>query len=122
MSEIRLSGQDTAFLKRRAALVRAWPLAGGIALAALIVLAGWMFWRSPLLVNPYSMMERIREGSFEPGTLQLLAGLLPIAVLSTLALAGALIAFAFAAFSNEKKHLRIIAGLLGTDAANKHQR
>ncbi|MGH8629699.1 MAG: hypothetical protein ACREU7_02895 [Burkholderiales bacterium] len=66
-------------------------------------------------MNPYAMMERIREGSIEPGTLQLLAGLLPVAVLSTLALVGAMVAFAFAAFSNEKRHLRIIDGLLGKD-------
>ena len=61
------------------------------------------------------MMERIREGSLEPGTLQLMAGLLPVAMLAILALVGAPVALAFAAFSNEKRHLRIIDALLTKD-------
>jgi hypothetical protein len=110
-----LNELDRAFLRKRAALVRAWPIAGGIMLAALILLTAWLLWSSPFLVNPYAMMERIREGSIEPGTLQLLAGLLPVAVLCILALVAAMVAFSFAAFSNEKRHLRIIDTLLAKD-------
>lgn len=114
-----LSELDRAFLRKRAALVRAWPVAGGIMLAALILLTAWLLWSSPFLVNPYAMMDRLRERSIEPDMLQLMAGLLPVAVLCILVLVGALLAFSFAAFSNEKRHLRIIDTLL-TKASAKN--
>jgi hypothetical protein len=107
-----LTEHDKAYLKKRDMLVRAWPVAGAILLAALLLLLGWILWRSPYLLNPYAMMQRIREGAIDQGMLKLMAGTLPVAFLSILALMGAMVAFAFAAFANEKRHLRIIRGLL----------
>jgi hypothetical protein len=107
-----LSERDETFLKKRTTLIRAWPFVGGVLLAALMALIAWLLWRSPFLFNPYALMQRMREGAIDQPMLQLMAGLLPVAMLSIFGLIGAMIALAFAAFSNEKRHLRILHELL----------
>ncbi len=76
-----LTAKDREYLQRRARLLRAWPWVGGALLLALVGLGGWMWWRVPKLINPWQVARQLNAGGLEPGTLELMAMLLPIIVL-----------------------------------------
>jgi hypothetical protein len=55
----------------------------GAALLAGILLFGlWLFFTAPRLINPYRVMRELQAGTLERGTLELMALLLPVAVLA----------------------------------------
>ena len=105
---MQLSDEERHFLVKRARLVRAWRYVGSILLAVLLGLAIWLFLTIPLLANPLVVMARLKSDSISESTLTLMAGMLPIVVLMCLVLAVTAVLFVFAAFSNEKKYLKII--------------
>lgn len=105
---MRLSEEDLRFLAKRARLVQAWRYVGAILLAMIVGLGMWLFLSKPLLANPFTVMERLQSNAIAESTIALMAGMLPIVVLMCIALAVAVVLFAFAAFSNEKKYLAII--------------
>jgi len=108
---MRLTEAEERFLRKREALTRLWPIAAGFLLASLTFLIGWMLWRSPLLVNPIGALNAIRDGTIKPESLQLMAGMLPFAMITIFVLLVAMILFVYAALSNEKRHLAIIRRL-----------
>lgn len=110
---------EKRFFAKRVQRVRAWPWVGATMLGVIIVFAAWLFWRVPLLVNPYATLAQLRDGALPASTLALMAGLLPLAVLACLLLALALVAFVFAAFANEKQYLSIIRRVLASDDTPK---
>jgi len=110
---MQLTESDESFLRKRGTLTRIWPIVGGFLLASLTFLIGWTFWRNPLLVNPYTTLRAIRDGTIDQSALQIMAGMLPIAMLVIFVLIAATILFVYAAFSNEKRHLAIIRRLRG---------
>ena len=85
--------------------MRAWPWLGG---ALLLVLAGWLWWRTPKLINPWRVMQHLSAGDLQPGTLELMAVMLPIMVLACLGLVALLILFGFQAMRNESRLLRLL--------------
>ena len=106
-----LDGADLAFVKRRSALVRRWPVVAWAMLAGIVVVFGFLLYSSPLLVNPWEVASRIKAETLATPTLTLMAALLPIVFLSCFVLLVALILFQFAAMANERRLLGIIASL-----------
>jgi hypothetical protein len=111
---VQLTEQEKSFFTKREKLVRAWPLFGSVMLIVVLCLAGWLFWRNPLLVNPWVVLTRLEAGSIPDSTLLLMAGLLPIAMLLCLAIVLVTLLFAFVALSNERKYISIIHRLLNS--------
>jgi hypothetical protein len=105
-----LTEEDERFLRKREALTRAWPIFGGFLLAALTFWIGWMLWRNTLVVNPYAMLGAIRDGTIEQSTLQLMAGMLPVAMILIFGLSAGIVLLLYGTFSNEKRYLGIIRG------------
>jgi len=108
---MHLTEPERLFVARRRRLVNVWPTMGSILLLGIVCLGSWLFWKTPLLVNPYMVLARLNEESIPNSTLSLMAGLLPVAVLACLLLIICVILFAFVALSNEKKHLAMVLRL-----------
>jgi hypothetical protein len=108
---ISLTEQQKTFLDKRAKMVRIWPRVGALLIAVEIGLAGWLFWKHPLLINPQAVASRLRAGSLPDSTLSIMAAFLPFIMLVCLALLAVLILFSFIALANEKKHIEIIRAL-----------
>jgi Na+/melibiose symporter-like transporter len=108
---ISLTEQQKMFLNKRAKMVRTWPRLGAFLIVVELGLAGWLFWKHPLLINPQAVSSKLRAGSIPDSTLSLMAAFLPFIMLVCLALLAFLILFSFLALSNEKKHLDIIRDL-----------
>lgn len=110
-----LDEADLAFVRRRSALVRRWPVVAWAMLAGIVAVFGFLVYSSPLLVNPWEVAARIKADTIAVPTLTLMAALLPIAFLSCFVLLVALVLFQFAAMANERRLLRIVASLGATD-------
>jgi hypothetical protein len=106
-----LDDSDLVFVTRRSALVRRWPVAAWAMLAGIVAVLVFLFYRSPLLVNPWEVASRIKADTVAVPTLTLMAALLPVVFLSCFVLLVALVLFQFAAMANERRLLRIIAAL-----------
>lgn len=104
----QLQPDQEAFLRRRRALVRAWPFVGGGLLAALVLFSSWLFVRNPLLINPMEIVQRLEGGGLDPSTLMTMAGLLPLMFLSCIFLLFVLILFTFAKFRTESRYLALL--------------
>ena len=109
---MQLDAKQIQFIEKRKKFVRFWPPAGSLLLILLCVLLVWLYFRSPLLVNPFEVMTRLDAGTIEESTLLLSAVLLPVMTLSCIVVLIAMILLMFSAFSNEKKHLQLIEELL----------
>lgn len=110
-----LDEQDRRFLERRAILVRAWPVVGGLMLLAVAAFTAWLYLTRPLLANPVVVLERLREGTLPATSMTVMAGLLPIVMLMCLGLVVVMIVFVFASVRNERRYQRITRRLAGPD-------
>ncbi len=108
---MRLNSEEKKLLERRSRAVRTWPFAGGALLCLLVGLGVWMFLFQPGLANPFFVIERIGSDSLPAGDLALMAAMLPILVLTCLALAVVMIIFGFAGIRNEGRLLAVIQRL-----------
>jgi hypothetical protein len=77
-------------------------------LLGIIAYAVYQYIRTPLLLNPIEVVERLRTGSIEQPTLELMALMLPIMFLTILVILAVLVILIYASISNEKKYLEII--------------
>lgn len=116
---MEVTDDEARFLVRRRNLVRAWPFAGAFLICLIIGLGVWLFLTRPLLANPFAVLSMLRSDSIPTSTLALMAGLLPIAVLMCLALAVAVVLFAFASFVNEKKYLTMLQRIMARTAMDE---
>ena len=103
-----LSDKECVFVNRRRKLIRLWSVMGILLLILLGLFTLWMFMSNPLLVNPFEVADQLLAGTIETPTLQLMAGLLPVAMLMCLTTVLVLIIYVFAAIGNEKRYLEII--------------
>ena len=67
--------------------------------------------KTPLLVNPWEVVHRLKEKTISDSNLSLMAGMLPIMFLGALFLMVVLVVLVFSAMSYEKKLLKIIDAL-----------
>lgn len=109
---MELTEKERRFLDKRRKLLTIWPPAGYLLLAMLALLAGWLFWSAPLLVNPHLVWAGLQSGSITEANLQLMAGMLPVVILLLLVVCLIVVLFVFAAFNNEKRELKLIDRLL----------
>lgn len=109
---MELTETERRFLDKRRKLLNIWPLAGYLSLSMLALLTGWLFWKSPMLVNPYLVWSELQSGSIGESNLLLMAGLLPVVILLLLIICLIVVLFAFSAFNNEKRELKLISRLL----------
>lgn len=107
----RLSDAERAFVTRRAQLGRHWRWAGPALLGLLLALVVWLAISNPLLVSPFHVVARLRADALAESTLVLMAGLLPVAVLTCLLLAFALLACIWDAMRHERRLIAIVTRL-----------
>jgi len=107
-----LTDVDRTWLERRRRLTRTWTPVGVLLVLLLLGGAALAARTAPLLFNPLAVTARLRDGRMDPRTLELMAAMLPVVMLMCLAIALAVLAFAFVAFRNERRYLRIMAALL----------
>lgn len=106
---MNLSEEDGHFLNSRSRFVRSWRYVG-VALLGLLVSGGvWLYLTRPLIANPLVVADRLREGSIDRATLEFMALMLPVAVLTTFFVCAAFLLLTFAAFNNEAKYREIIS-------------
>lgn len=109
---MELDQTQREFLEKRRKLVRSWPFIGLILLIAMVATLLWLWVQQPLLINPYEVVGRLESGSIENSTIALMAVMLPLLFLICFVLLMIVVLFAYAAFANEKKHLKIIEILM----------
>jgi hypothetical protein len=114
-----LTEQDAAFVDRRRKLVQSWPVAGGLCAVVLLGLGVWMWLTRPLLINPWATLRALETSSIPDSTVVLMAGLLPVVVLTCLLLVLAFLVLSFVAFANERRHLAIIDRTLETTPSSR---
>ena len=86
----------------------AWPYIGAALLALLTGLGLWLVLSKPLMANPLLVLARLKSDSIPESTLALMAAMLPVVVSMCIVLAVAIVFFAFAVFSNQKRYLTLI--------------
>lgn len=109
---MELKEQQRKFIETRSKFVKTWPVVGTGLLVVTLGLGTWLFLTKPLLANPFFVLNQLKNNAVSLSTLTLMAGFLPLVILLCLILVIAVIVFAFAAFSNEKKYLAIIKSLV----------
>jgi hypothetical protein len=104
-----LNRDEITFIEGRRRFVRAWKAVGTVLLLAILALGAWLVAYEPLLANPFVVLARLEAASIPEPTLILMAGLVPVLVLTSLVLCIAIVLFAFAAYSNERRYLGIVS-------------
>lgn len=104
-----LSAEQQEFLQRRRAVIRRWPFVGGGLIAALVMFCGWLYVRSPLLIDPTEIVRRLEGGGLDTTTLMALAGMVPILFIGCLVLLLLVILFTFARFRTESRYLALLS-------------
>jgi hypothetical protein len=103
----QLSEDDRRFLERRRMASKAWPYLRVILIVAILGVAAFLYIRSPSMLNPFETAQRIKAGTLEPGTIRLMASLLPMMFwLCLIVLAVAVIVMESAA-AQERRYLSI---------------
>lgn len=105
---------DLKFLQRRRRMAGSWKTAG---ILSLVVLAGvlvWLFLKTPALVNPVFVVSQLEAGRLGRGTVELMAAILPLAILGCFLTTTVMIGFGFTVFAIERRYLGIIEGLTRT--------
>jgi len=105
--------QSERFLEKRRILLRAWRYAGPLLLLGIGGFAAYLYFNTPLLINPFAVASGIESGSIEQSTLQLMAVFVPVLFITACFLLVVLVVLMYAAFANEKKYLAILDELEG---------
>lgn len=100
---MNLTPKEQAFIDRRRKLLKAWPWAGGGALALLAALVTWLWIEVPMMINPLAAMEAVSSGAMEESTLLAMALMLPILVLAVMGVLGVMVTLMFVAMSHERR-------------------
>lgn len=103
-----LSDKQLKFIRGRQKLIGLRKYVVSFLSILFVAFLGWMYYKAPLLVNPYEVISRLQRSSLDRDTMTLMAGMLPIIVLLALFLLGALMIFFFIAMSNEARYIEII--------------
>jgi uncharacterized membrane protein YjgN (DUF898 family) len=99
---------DAVFVGKRRKFVRLGPVVFGLCLALVAGLAVWLYFLQPKLINFVEVARQIENGTLDQLSVELMAVMLPIAMLMCLVLLTAVIAFSWVSLSNERRYIRII--------------
>ncbi len=105
---VPIDPKDIRFLEKRRKLVGWWNVVGSVMFTVLAAFIAWMFWSQPRLINPLHVVGELEGGGISQTMLELMAVMLPIAVLALLLVMAVMIAFTFAMIGNERRYLRVI--------------
>ncbi len=119
-SHLKLSSAEKSFLEKRWKLASAWPWVGTGLLATLLALTTYLWVKAPYLVNPWFVASQLKSGKLSESTITVLAVMLPIVMLGCLVIILSVVLLSFAAFSNERRIIRILHQLL-QDRENLHK-
>ncbi|MGF1581757.1 MAG: hypothetical protein ACFCD0_20700 [Gemmataceae bacterium] len=102
-----LTEKQQRFLAKRRPFVRTWPVVGTLIIVCVLAMTGYLFWKSPRLINPYAALQLVQEKHF-PTEHMVPTVLLPCVMVMFVLMFLVFIAFLFVSFGNEKKYLDII--------------
>lgn len=105
-----LTEAQSQFLARRRKLSKAWPLVGSLLIVLVLGLYAYLFWSTPMLVNPYHVMERVKADELPRELALTMAMIMPLVVLWTGVLLIVFILFSFSMIGNERKLIRMVDG------------
>ena len=105
---------DSAFVAKRRRFVRSGPIVLGLCLVIVVGFGIWLYLRQPELINFVEVARRIESGDLDQLTVELMAVMLPIAMLMCLVLLSGLIGLCWASLTTEKRYLRIFDEFTGS--------
>lgn len=105
---ISLSAKDLAFIERRKRLARYWPWTGVTVLLGLLGYVVWLWFSSPLLINPWAVFDALEKNTLAQSTLVVMAAMLPILMLSLVVFMVVIVALLFQVMAREKRLIRLI--------------
>ncbi len=108
---MKITVTDRDFVDKRRIYVRSGPIVLGVCLAIIASFGLWAYWYQPLLANPFEVARRINDGLLDDTTVVIMAVMLPIAMLVSIALTAAVVGLCWAGLSKEKRYMRIIDSL-----------
>jgi hypothetical protein len=108
---VELTAEEEAFVEKRAKFAHSWPFVGSVMLAVVLGFGAWLWFSNPLLINPWAVLSGLDSDSIEATTITLMAGMLPLVMLTCLFLLVVALVLSFAAFANERRHIAIIRRL-----------
>lgn len=103
------------FLEKRRKLIAFWRVAGPLSLLGLAACFAWLYFRTPLMVDPFEVADRLEAGAIGEPTLAIMSLLLPVMVSLCFLVLVVIILFVYATISNEKRYLQAIDRLAGKD-------
>ncbi len=103
-----LSKTELLFVEKRERLTKHWPAFGVGILLLLIVLACWLWLKTPYLLNPWAVGVGLENGTLPESTMALMAVMLPIVMLMFLLFACAVVVLLFVGFANERRLIRLL--------------
>lgn len=106
-----LNEMEEKFLAKRKKLVKYWNIVGVILILMISFLAIMLYFKSPLLLNPFELNKRMIRKTIKSSTIILLATLLPITNGIIVFLLFTIILFGFVFISHEKKYIKILEEL-----------
>ncbi len=115
-----MGDRDLDFVAKRRTLNHRWKVVGWILIALIAAALGFLLFTSPMLVDPWETMARVRTDSIPKPTLQLMAAMLPVVFLSSFLLLTVIVAFQFSAAANERRLIGIIDSLSTPSSLSAH--
>lgn len=106
-----MAASDSVFVTKRAKFVSAGPIVLGVCLALVVGFGLWLYFRLPEMINFVEVARQIENGNLDQLSVELMAVMLPIAMLMSLVLAAGLIGLCWAWLATEKRYLSIINSL-----------
>lgn len=110
-----LTEKQQRLILRRKTLTALWKWVGPACLLLIVGVLGYLFYRTPLLMNPYFLIEQIEGGTLPETTIYVSAVVGSLAFLACGILMLCIIILLFGAVANEKKLLNIIDALQETE-------
>jgi len=108
---MKIGVSDKDFVDKRRIYVRVGPTVMGVCLIAVASFGFWAWLYQPLLANPFEVARRINDGQLDDTSIVLMAVMLPIAMLVSIGLTGAVVALCWTGLSKERRYMRIIDSL-----------
>ena len=105
---MRLNEDEEKFIAKRKKLAKIFPVVGGGLFALIICFLIWAYLRTPMLLNPYAIKEKITNNTMQYSTLTLMSLMFPVAMWALFSSIIALIGFMFSLNALERKYLKII--------------
>ena len=108
----KIGASEREFVAQRRTMSRRWKPVGWILIAIIAAALGFLFLTSPMLVDPFETLSRIKTDSIPDGTLRLMAAMLPVVFLGCFLLLVVFVIFQFQAMANERRFIEIIDSLV----------